>query len=322
MSSYNKNYEGHIAACGDFARLVPFQARTRKVFNAVIQKILADPENYQHHHKYLHYERDFTPEEDPMTGDESLSTPRWVGYYRLNMEIPPSSRGLGWQVGAGKKNLPHCGVDFLLTLLGKNNKVHGQHVKLVHDREHGLLLIKPFEDKVVFLDTNKLRNHPESANKDAVAFKPEHLLNIGDLQYTLQWTDINKESYLNQVKKARNDMGLAPLSLNQLNLVDITPQVTHIELNGYIVQEAVAIGPTSIIHVAIKKDTHTIVAAKKVLRVPRTVQAVNHEIAILEELKRSYPPHPNIPSFLGMHYAAGDASTSGKHRFEDIYIFY
>ena len=115
----------------DFTKLVPTNHLVCATFPAVAESFPLDPSQTQHAQQYVHHERakgdPFSESDVTDTETDSPWSLCWVGYYCLNMGIPPNSQHLGWVLGSGRNDLGEKAVDFLLTPQSKANHVAGQH---------------------------------------------------------------------------------------------------------------------------------------------------------------------------------------------------
>lgn len=106
----------------DFARLTPSNALARLAFSAVVDKVLHDPDLYNHCKSFLAFERSRDDEgfsEASDVDDKVLKPIRprrlWKGFYRFNLNILPLHPPVGWVLGCPSSN-PRAEVpDLLLT---------------------------------------------------------------------------------------------------------------------------------------------------------------------------------------------------------------
>lgn len=178
--------------------------------------------------------------------------------------------------------LPDKGVDFILSIDPCAHGISTNHFRLVHNKESGLLTMIAHDSKrPLTFDSQKVFQ-----NDARVVFPKQHLISVGALQYSLEWTDIDVELYNEQVQQFRRCIGLLPLAT--LDLVNITPQDNYTELPNFFLMGAFAHGSTCILYTALSKSNHTVVACKKMVSTGRTVApAIQNEIKLLTVLRQT-----------------------------------
>src|ERR1700722_6351590 len=105
--SFSKGSDGEN---GDFARLIPANRAAQVAFNDVVDKLRTPYSGWDETglEKYMHIDRvkvslrDDYSSTDTETEVTEIPTTLWTGYYRLNLEIPPSNGNIGWVVGRGR----------------------------------------------------------------------------------------------------------------------------------------------------------------------------------------------------------------------------
>jgi hypothetical protein len=154
--------ENEDSPSGDFARLIPVSRSARIAFHNLHLAMEENPTKYLWHRKFIYVRRrleDLEPEIDEQstsdergrsTGPQEPSSIQ-SGFWRLNMDLHPRNRQLGWVLGKGRWNArdKHSSsttggdVDILLTANSKEPLLRGRHARLLHSLESHTLLVSP-----------------------------------------------------------------------------------------------------------------------------------------------------------------------------------
>jgi len=296
------NVDDEEIPSGDFARLAPISRPARIAFHDLYLAIEQSPEKYHWHRKYLHFRQnleELEPEIDEQsTSDELARSPRprdptlvYTGFWRLNMDLHPANRQLGWVMGKGRWNTRDSysssstggGVDILLTPNIKEPALRGRHARLLHSLEsHTLMLIADKKLRVGEKQLNPTNVAAFGQRKTAIAF--------GDLEYELSFTDIDQSLYraqLDQLAQLLNYQGHRPGLF-----LDPTPAETdYMIMNKYFIRSSFTQGSTCWICAAVDKDTGASVAVKKIVAVSsRTLRHARREIDAMRRLLVEHAP--------------------------------
>jgi hypothetical protein len=299
------NIEDEEIPSGDFARLTPISRPARMAFHNLYLAIEQSPEKYLWHRKFLHFRQNLEELESEIdehsTSDELARSSKpqdpalvHTGFWRLNMDLHPANRQLGWVMGKGRWNTRDNysssstggGVDILLTANIKEPALRGRHARLLHSLEsHTLMLIADKKLRVGEKQLNSTNIAAFGQRKTAVAF--------GDLEYELSFTDIDQSLYraqLDQLAQLLNYQGHRPALF-----LDPTPAETdYIIMNKYFIRSSFTQGSTCWICAAVDKDTGTSVAVKKIIAVSSsTLRHARREIDAMRRLSLEHTPVRN-----------------------------
>ena len=164
--------------------------------------------------------------------------------------------------------MPHGGVDLLLTLNTKRDKVLGRHGRIFHTDDGWLAVAVP-EKKAIYINgTKKLEN------ARWIVRSPRTGLSIGNLTFSLEFTDFS-------VYRAQLNTLLSQWHGGHVHLsLDPTPKLSHFELDGFMIQEPVDSGGHGVVLGGVDCDTGKAVAVKRVQRTSRKFDRIQLEIQI------------------------------------------
>jgi hypothetical protein len=287
---------------GDFARLIPISRSARIAFHHLYLAIEQSPEKYLWHRKFVYVRRNLEELESEIdeqsTSDELVRSPRpqdpplvHSGFWRLNMDVHPANRQLGWVLGKGRWNTRDSysssvtggGVDILLTANTKEPLLRGRHARLLHSLEsHTLLLIADKKLRVGEKHLNPTNVAAFGLRKTIIAF--------GDLEYELSFTSIDQPLYraqLDQLAQFLDYQGHRPGLF-----VDPTPAETdYMIMNKYFIRSSFTQGSTCWMCAAVDKDTGASVAVKKIVAVSSsTLRHARREIEAMKKLSTERSP--------------------------------
>ncbi|GME35964.1 hypothetical protein GTA08_BOTSDO09243 [Neofusicoccum parvum] len=248
------NPHGH---CGDFARLVPSSPLARLAFSRLVQKLHDDPQAAPHSRRFIHYEASIGPGSDTESSDVSSTGGgggsargdiRWVGYWRLNLDIPPAHQPLRWVVGSSRKGKTarDDDVDILLTPEPGAHGIAGRHFRLTLNPETAVLLVAADTHSVTINATIKLKSTQQALVSDSG-------ITVRDLAYKLQLTDLDRHA--------------------------------HMARGGYDIYASQAGGTFGTVSYGVNLSTGGSVAVKRVRRTAKTLSIVENEIRILQRLR-------------------------------------
>jgi hypothetical protein len=206
------------------------------------------------------------------------------GFWRLNLDIRPANRQLGWVMGKGRWKardsyasiLTGGGVDLLLTG-PRESLVRGRHARFLHHLESNSFMI--VADQKVRVGEVHLR-----PTETAVFAKPRTALAFGLLEYDLAFTNIAQSVYKEQLAKLSHFLNYT--GLNPGDLTDPTPAETdYTIMDKYIIRSSFTQGSTCWMCSGVNKDTGTSVAVKKILALSSsTLPHAKREIAAMQRL--------------------------------------
>ncbi|KAL8692020.1 MAG: hypothetical protein Q9224_004045, partial [Gallowayella concinna] len=194
--------------CSDFefAKLIPNGPDAERALDLV----WANDDLEHHHQSFIHVERrvpqglsdsgtDLSASELGKT-DEDKSF--WGGYYSLSLKDPIDKPfSIGWRIGRGSSKHLHSpprGVDLLLIGPGKNpHKVAAVHARIqIHPRTGVLMLLAVQEGRPIYYQAHDTREPIRiDAGNSYVLYQRINAFRLGNLQYTLVFSDIPKEHY-------------------------------------------------------------------------------------------------------------------------------
>ena len=291
---------------GDFARLIPISRSARIAFHNLYLAMEGSPERYLWHRKFVYIRHKLeeleTELEEQSTSDELARSPEpqrpsllHSGFWRLNMDLHPANRQLGWVIGKGRWNTRDSysssvtggGVDILLTANIKEPLLRGRHARLLHSLESHTFMV--IADK-------KLRVGEKHLNSTNVAAfgQRKTFIAFGDLEYELSFTNIDQSLYrsqLDQLAQLLNYQGHRPGLF-----VDPTPAETdYMIMNKYFIRSSFTQGSTCWMCAAVDKDTGASVAVKKIIAVSSsTLRHARREIDAMKRLSLEHSPVSNL----------------------------
>ena len=269
---------------GDFARLIPANRSSRIAFDEVVDMLRTPSSGWSDTNleKFLHVEKgkarlDEIIDTDSESQISSIPIMLWTGYYRLNMDIPPSNIKLGWVVGRGRGDLGNRGIDFLLTSRSLYD-VAGRHARFYHNSSSGALMVFANRRPAVLNGTFEL------SNDECAITAPITGISFGDLSYRLTFTSLNPQIYTRQLKNLDNSSEALPAFMSP------TPASTDYPLRDYTVKTVFSEGSTCVMSSGIVNRTGAWVAIKEMKRNTRNSSALAHEI----EINKAISPHVRL----------------------------
>ncbi|KAK0302212.1 hypothetical protein LTR82_017953 [Friedmanniomyces endolithicus] len=298
---------------GDFARLVPESEDARLAFQAVVTRMLAEPQSepWPFASQFIHWEPashddseskarfESTPEtgssidlEQPTPSQQPLSSLLpYTGYYRLNM-LDPHPR-TNWVLGAGRKNK---NVEFILTTLDRKalDRISGRHARLERSLDSGTVIVVT-DNRPVTVDGYHLSRRGEKGEQPVThqrAAGSKSSITLGRLVYHLQIVDLSPEVDMARAKAAAEALGSSgPLPSFFLTP---TPSMTGTLMGEYRVFEPFAAGSGG----TVQYVTHTV--SGKAYALKRMKQqfdsdrrAIRNEIDLLRSVS-----HPHACRFV------------------------
>ena len=173
----------------------------------------------------------------------------WTGYFHFNMDTIPASKGLGWIAGAGRSELPDKGVDFLLSTNGKTHHIGPQHLRFAHEKTTGWFSVFASDKMTVNLDNVRL-----SEGEGRALTRSSHLISMGDLLFSFEWSDVDSSSYEHNVQLMRKDLGFS--SLEHRVILEISPQSTHYEIGDFTIHKTLSHGQSRLLSTDILAGFH------------------------------------------------------------------
>lgn len=280
------NPRGH---CGDFARLVPTSPLARLAFSNLVQKLRDDPQSAPNARRFIHYEEAVSPGSDTELSDTSSSGGRgssrgdirWVGYWRLNLDIAPAHPRLGWVLGSSrkKKTGKDDDVDLLLTSAPGAHHVAGRHFRFALHPETAVLLAVADAHSVT-VNSTPLKHAQQALVSDAGIW-------VEDLCYKLHFTDLDRDAHVARVLQLFSASSATPVAASSLTP---TPLSAPYRQGGYDIYPAKAGGTYCTVSYGINTSTGDSVAVKRIRRTAKNFGVIENEIEILQLLRHvSFP---------------------------------
>ena len=277
---------------GDFAQLIPNNDLAKQAFSRLVKMQKLEPDEEYHYIKYIFYtaceegaashpSRHFEEssadetEESDLEATSPIEPLRWEGYYRLNMEIPPKSRRLGWVIGRGRYS-QDSNIDILLCpkrspqyALG----VGGRHFRLRHNLQSGALLVCTTDRPVILNGKEELVRCNRALSTAITA------ITVGGLDYVLHFTNISEVLYKKQLASLRevvaSDIVASPW-------LEMTPRATHFEMEGYTIHGNFARSATCTVAGGVAHVGGNPVAIKRMIRSKRNFSSIRSEVQLLD----------------------------------------
>jgi hypothetical protein len=296
------NAEDEAIPSGDFARLIPISRSARLAFHNLCLAMEESPEKYLWHRKFVYVRQRLEELESEIdeqsTSDELVRSPKphdpaliHGGFWRLNMDLHPANRQLGWVMGKGRWNTRDSysssvtggGVDILLTTNIKEPLLRGRHARLLHSLDSNSFLI--VADKKLRVGERHL-----SPTNVAALGQRKTIIAFGDLEYEFSFTNLDQSLYraqLDQLAQFLNYQGHRPGLF-----VDPTPAETdYMIMNKYFIRSSFTQGSTCWMCAAVDKDTGASVAVKKIIAISSsTLRHARREIDAMKKLSLAHSP--------------------------------
>lgn len=269
-SPKNSTAEDELLPQGDFAQLFPTSIPARLAFHDLAVILQEQPTAYAWQRRFIHIQpglQELTVEDGGSTSDDGEvppSIPRLIhtGFWRFNMEIGPAQTFLGWVAGKGRwhdhalDSDDHGGVDILLTPDSHDRNVRGRHARFIHNLESNTFVV--VADRKLRLGADYV------ANSQLAAFsRKKTSIAIGNLEYSLDFTNIDQQVYrtqLDQLAVKMQHLGHRPDML-----MSPTPMDTDYSLSDkYIIKSSFASGSSCFVCSAIDARG-TLFAVKKII---------------------------------------------------------
>ncbi|EPE30600.1 Protein kinase-like (PK-like) [Glarea lozoyensis ATCC 20868] len=285
----------------DFAKLVPKSRAAHLAFHRVVLAFEKEPVKYEWHRRFIHVhdaQSILEPDTDGHSSGDSASSREssptlpmqiYTGFYRLNLNIRPLSRQYGWVLGCGrwaKKFVEHGGVDLILDP-NHNPAVGGRHCRVNHILDSNALLI--IANKRVRVGGTTLDPAQIQISSRALGEMVTEI-ELGDLQYSLEFTDIDQDIYRAQLQTLRASLDYE--GFKPPETIDPTPSETdYIIMGKYIVRTSFAKGAFGFVCAAIDQRDGTPVAVKKIIATTsRSHGKVIQEVKTLRKLMQNSRP--------------------------------
>ncbi|KAK5148254.1 hypothetical protein LTR04_000685 [Oleoguttula sp. CCFEE 6159] len=268
-------------AKGDFARLTPLSPLARTAFNDVVHRIHTQPDSLRHARRFIHYAPLHADEggENSQDGSpvNSIARNKYCGYYRLNLGILPKNIGLGWVAGSSRRNLRDDDVDLMLTPQPGQHNVRGRHVRFSHNTNTGVLMVFADNWEVIIDGKKRIQNTAFAACENTG-------LMLGDLSYTIEFTDLDPQMYKTRLddmyRQRQNNFSSIPHFLSPTP----TPSLRASGYDKYFIYPTSAGGSYSTVSRACKKDTGELFVLKKMKRNNHNLAEIRKEVEILKSL--------------------------------------
>lgn len=271
----------------DFAQLIPVNDRARLAFHEIAVILNADRSWNPHCRKFI-YVSDVkskvipggSPESDASEEDAEIQE-IFTGYFRLNLTILPDNFPRGWVIGAGRSNMDHLGVDFLVTIKGNQDGVRGRHATIRLHNVSRLPMIAPAHGKKVLL------NGEEVAKEGRVLESPRMGLTIGNLAFRIEFLPNNAVAYNKRLDEIVRESGWFT---EKIESIDTTPSENHLIFHGYQIQTPQAFGAYGVVCPCIKisdrERSGNVYAVKRIQRTRSSFGLIGDEVEALQQLKK------------------------------------
>ncbi|KAF2135318.1 uncharacterized protein K452DRAFT_239598 [Aplosporella prunicola CBS 121167] len=248
----------------------------RRIFNQLVDELIAKPRSLQHVRKFVHYDI-----VDPNDHD-NLGGGRYCGFFRLNFNIPPAHEHIGWVLGTSRRGLATGGADVLLAPGPSTFNVESRHVYLQHHRQTGVLMIIAGKHPVLINGIEKLQNACHAVCEPTG-------ITIGDLAFKISFTDLDEESYRYQLRRVMDlNAPSFPRIPHEITPAP-TPDMNHYRVNTKYYSYPVHAGGTySTVAYAFVKATGEAVALKIMKRTRHNTFDIDKELRIMRMLNHDF----------------------------------
>jgi Protein kinase domain len=271
----------------DFARLTPSNDAARVAFHAVAELIQLDQRRLAHARQFVYvYPKrvQLSPEvrSDTDTSDQGPPPLIYTGYYRLNLDILPRRRLLGWRIGHGRHDQQGDEIVDLQLCVTGGNGVRSLHARIAFDfKTNVLFLIAEKGKKVVVNGVHEIKESQRVLGEQKTAIE------IGNLRYTFEYTVQGRDAYQHKLDVVKRSLGLpsmtAPLS------VGATPSEHDYEFHDYFLKPAFESGSTCTVLAGVHKTTGALVAVKRMNRSLNRARQIADEIDMLHAIQEFKP---------------------------------
>ena len=225
---------------------------------------------------------------------------KWHGYFRLNMNILPASKDIGWIAGSGDSS-HNIDVDFLLAVDPLDHQVSRTHFRVVLEKDTEILCLIPYKEKsVALVPLDQADNKIFSVLSEQVYqlhWKIRYI-SVGKLQYRLHWT--NFAEYLTYIQTLGHNQNL--LGLDDPDLIGHMHQEPHVKIGDFILQDMYKAesdnATTSESYVALHRPRQQLLSCLKFVTLPSTTARRDNLVEILKEVKEmvnTYRPISKLP---------------------------
>ena len=285
---------------GDFARLMPRSKEAKLAFNELYLAMKKDESLTDWHRRFIHYrslpepleerEASYSSMSDFSAGtpgnEDSVCIPVHLGFWRLNMQLPPHILNAGWSVGKGRwsktSDARGC-VDILLTNDKSEKSIRGIHFRFVHNLASRRLIL-------VANQSLKLNGQHIAREEKRVLPEGDSHIALGAFEYLFTWVPIDSISYRNQLDDLAAQVSYSGELPSQY--ISPTPQLDEIKLqNKYYLTPSFAVGSSCTMYAGVDNEGRPYAVKKMVERYPSNDNR-NHasaEVKILQALH-----HPRI----------------------------
>ncbi|MCJ1245672.1 hypothetical protein MMC30_002876 [Trapelia coarctata] len=294
-----------------FAYLTPRNAHAHRTFSSVVDAILDNPHQFEHHRKLIDFNisrvslqsllrrsnspsgtvTDTGTDTEPDISASNSDDKVWSGRYLLSLKPPPTLPATGWRAGAGRwtKDDPSGAVDFLLSYNTPQSGVRGSHVYFTFDKETGILMLQARSQRQgVRLESSYFeRQHGARALN-----KSSSIIQIADLEYEFAYTmqpGTGLESAFQSLKTEffrRHFNVSAPIEATSA-----TPSHNDMSVGDWTLLGAVGLGAFGVVSAASHRKGE-VVAFKQLLRHnSATAEAVAGEVSSAQEIKTAIDTH-------------------------------
>ena len=219
---------------------------------------------------------------------ESASSNEDLGYileaeYDFSLDDLPNNIGIGWTLGAhdgrfegGNGRRP----DMVITTKEKkkNDRVATFHARITINFENGLPSICVGEKRRVEVNGRTVENG--QLLLDATTAD----LSFGNLTFRMEFLDVDPDRHRDQLAVIRKHHGQADPQVEVHDSLSSTP--TPVLPPDYALQQIIGQGTYGRVYIAVRRDDDKcILAAKRMSRTRRNVDAIKNEINILRKVK-------------------------------------
>lgn len=289
-----------------FALLRPHNIDACKAFSKVVDTIIGQPKDFEHHRKFIRYSPTQVPlhsaldppstsssvgtgtdtETEPTVGEDAKADEQmvWKGSYYLSLDVPPQFPPLGWRVGSGRWKADVTGlVDLLLSFGSPQDEVRGSHVWFNFNKTTGVFTLRPRHPGQQGIKLNAVYYAGQS--QVLALIQPASLIQIGRLEYRFEFTpqvDRAMEKRFQEEKAKFFQVHLkAP---PPIEATSVSPSWNNMVIGPWTATSTVGRGAFGVVSAAIHRDG-SVIAVKSFLRHDRrTDKSVMDEVAMAERL--------------------------------------
>lgn len=270
-----------------FARLCPLNDNAKLAMDAVakLARQLEAAQPWTQHLKVGGTVPFPLPADSDTESASSFEDPRSIleAEYEFSLDDLPNNIGIGWTLGAHDGRVDGCNgrrADMVITTKErkKDDRVATFHARITINFENGFPSICVGEKRRVEANGRTVENGQlllEAATAD---------LTFGNLTFRMEFLDVDPKRHRDQLAVIRKHHGHRDVQAEVHDSLSSTP--TPVLPPDYALQQIIGQGTYGRVYIAVRRDDDKcVLAAKRISRTRRNIDAIKNEINILRAVK-------------------------------------